>query len=275
MFLRELRAREICVTAELNVYFSERLPARSSGSSGGTVPTEAFLIDDLKSCFVEEGRDSNSRVVLIYRRRIGIGGRPVVFHISALELARLNPVLSSMAQRRNISVQHAIGRGSFKSRRSMSRSTAASDSADDTTPPGDLDDSDENDSRAGFAPRSAKKVTVLIGKVTLGVPARMDLDKACDVCNFLVGFGVSKAEFQEFANKLARKNRLVEIKDGMVGARGLGVLSRSMPDLIEFRRHQEALAEAENALREVTRRSAKTVVSNVVTSAVLALMPSA
>lgn len=148
----------------------------------------------------------------------------------------------------------------------MSRSTEASDET--RTPPDDLDDGDENDMR-GLAPRSAKKVTVLIGKVALGVPARVDLDKACDVCNFLVGFGVSKTEFEEFANKLACKNRLVEIKDGKVGARGLGVLSRSLPDLIEFRRHQEALHEAEIALREVVRRSAKTLVTNALTTAVI------
>jgi hypothetical protein len=43
-----------------------------------------------------------------------------------------------------------------------------------------------------------------------------------------------------------------------------------LPDLIEFRRHQEALLEAENALREVVRRSAKTLVSNALQSAVLA-----
>jgi hypothetical protein len=271
MCLRELRAREICVTAGLNVYFSERPGTALSGdtSSGGTVPTEAFLIDDLKSCFVEGSRDGYSLVVLVYRRRFGLGCRPVVFQISALELARFNPVLSSMAQRRNIGVQLAPARDSFKSRRSMSRSTEASDD-ERSNPRDELDNSDDNDS-CGLAPRSTKKVTVLIGKVALGVPARLELEKACDVCNFLVGFGVSTAEFEEFATRLACKNRLVEIKDGKVGARGLGVLSRSLPDLLEFRRQQEALAEAEEALRTIVRRRAKTVVSDALTSAVLDL----
>jgi hypothetical protein len=159
------------------------------------------------------------------------------------------------------------------------RSTEASDS-DEGNSPLDLDDFDD-DSSPGFAPRSAKKVNVLVGKVPLGVPARMDLEKACDVCNFLVGFGVTNSEFEEFANKLACKNRLVVIKDGMVSARGLGVLSRSWPDLVEYRKEQEDLALVErqraeegDALRAAVRRSAHTVVSNALTSAVLELTSS-
>merc|ERR1719454_237484 len=138
------------------------------------------------------------------------------------------------------------------------RSTEAGDS--DEGPPDFSDDDYDGDSSPGFAPRSARKVNVLIGKVPLGVPAKMDLAKACDVCNFLVGFGVSTSEFEEFANKLACKNRMVVIKDGMVSARGLGVLSRSLPDLMEFRQQQEALlevqrqqAERRNVLRAAVR----------------------
>jgi hypothetical protein len=99
------------------------------------------------------------------------------------------------------------------------RSTEAGDSDEgNSTPPDDSDD-DSDDFSPGFAPRSAKKVNVVVGKVPLGVPAKVDLAKACDVCNFLVGFEVSTREFEEFANKLASKNRLVVIKDGMVSAR--------------------------------------------------------
>merc|ERR1719199_91934 len=160
------------------------------------------------------------------------------------------------------------------------RSTEASDSDEgNSNSPDAFDELDDfDDSSPGFAPRSNKKVNVLVGKVPLGVPARVDLEKACDVCNFLAGFGVSTSEFEEFANKLACKNRLVVIKDGMVSARGLGVLSRSLPDLIEFRKQQEAHSEVErkraderNALRAAVRRSAQTVVANALTSAVLEL----
>ena len=53
-----------------------------------------------------------------------------------------------MAMRRNISVHQAVTRDSFKSRRSMSRSTEASDMGDEIrTPPDDLDDCDENDTK--------------------------------------------------------------------------------------------------------------------------------
>jgi len=159
------------------------------------------------------------------------------------------------------------------------RSTEAGDS--DEGPPDFSDDDYDGDSSPGFAPRSARKVNVLIGKVPLGVPAKMDLAKACDVCNFLVGFGVSTTEFEEFATKLACKNRLVVIKDGMVSARGLGVLSRSLPDLVEFRKEQETRAEVErreadekNAWRAAVRRSAQTVVAHALTSAVLELTSS-
>jgi hypothetical protein len=107
------------------------------------------------------------------------------------------------------------------------------------------------------------------------------LEKACDVCNFLVGFGVSTTEFTEFANKLAVKNRLVQIKDGKVSARGLGVLSRSLPDLLEFRKQQEELQEAEeqqslerSAKRAAVRRRAQTVVANALSSAILELTSS-
>jgi hypothetical protein len=114
----------------------------------------------------------------------------------------------------------------------------------------------------------------------------MDVEKACDVCNFLVGFGVSTAEFEAFANKLASKNRLVTIKDGKVGARGLGVLSRSLPDLVEFQRQQEALleaeqqfaeqqAKAEQASRARLRVSAQSVVQDALASAVFELTSSA
>jgi len=74
---------------------------------------------------------------------------------------------------------------------------------------------------------------------------------------------------------------LVVIKDGKVSARGLGVLSRSWPDLMEFRQQQEALVKAEqqqaekrNALRAAVRRSAQKVVSDALTSAVLELTSS-
>jgi hypothetical protein len=284
MFLRELRERDICVTAELNVYFSELEQSQALERPGRVVvPTEAFLIDDLKACFVEDVLDGNARVVLVYRRRLGIGVRPVVFHLCALELARLNPILASMADRRNINVQRSAGRGSFKTKRSVSmRSTEASDSDEgNSNAPDYFCDDDTDDDSPGFAPRSAKKVNVLVGKVPLGVPAHVDLEKACDVCNFLVGFGVSSTEFEEFANKLACKNRLVVIKDGKVSARGLGVLSRSWPDLMEFRQQQEALVKAEqqqaekrNALRAAVRRSAQKVVSDALTSAVLELTSS-
>merc|ERR1719379_2377415 len=154
------------------------------------------------------------------------------------------------------------------------RSTEAGDSDEGNSSPLSDSDDDSDDASPGFAPRSAKKVNVLVGKVPLGVPAKVDLAKACDVCNFLVGFEVSTLEFEEFANKLASKNRMVVIKDGMVSARGLGVLSRSLPDLIEFRQQQEELAKAERqnaekrtALRAAVRRSAQTVVSDAITSA--------
>jgi hypothetical protein len=285
MFLRELRERDICVTEELNVYFQElEQPQMLSGQERRVVvPTEAFLVEDLKAIFVEETYyDGTSRIVLVYRRRLGIGVRPVVFHVCALELARLNPILANMADRRNIQVQRSAGRGSFKTKRSVSmRSTEAGDSDEgNSTPPDDSDD-DSDDFSPGFAPRSAKKVNVVVGKVPLGVPAKVDLAKACDVCNFLAGFEVSTREFEEFANKLASKNRLVVIKDGMVSARGLGVLSRSLPDLMEFRQQQEELAAAEErraeqriASRAAVRRSAQTVVSDAITSAVLELTSS-
>jgi hypothetical protein len=286
MFLRELRERDICVTEELNVYFHELEQPQALGGHErlAVVPTEAFLLDDLKAIFVEENcNDGNARCVFVYKRRFGMGVRPVVFHVCALELARLNPILSTMGERRKINVRRAeAGKGSFRTKRSVSmRSTEAGDSDEGVDSP--LSDSDDfdDDASPGFAPRSARKVNVLIGKVPLGVPARMDLAKACDVCNFLVGFGVSTNEFEEFANKLACKNRSVVIKDGMVSARGLGVLSRSLPDLIEFRQQQEALAEVErqqaeerNVLRVAVRRSAQTVVSNALKAAVLELTSS-
>jgi hypothetical protein len=285
MFLRELRERDICVTENLNVYFNELEQSQSlSGQERRVVvPTEAFLVDDLKAVYIEETYyDGTSRIVLVYRRRFGMGVRPVVFHVCALELARLNPILSNMADRRNIHVQRCAGRGSFKTKRSVSmRSTEAGDSDEGNSTPPDGSDDEDDVSSPGFAPRSARKVNVLIGKVPLGVPAKMDLAKACDVCNFLVGFGVSTTEFEEFATKLACKNRLVVIKDGMVSARGLGVLSRSLPDLIEFRKQQETLCEVErqqaderNALRAAVRRSAQAVVSDALTSAVLELTSS-
>lgn len=283
MFLRELRERDICVTEDLNVYFQElEQPQSLSGQERRVVvPTEAFLVDDLKAVYIEETYyDGTSRIVLVYRRRFGMGVRPVVFHVCALELARLNPILSTMADRRNIHVQRSAGRGSFRTKRSVSmRSTEAGDSDEgSSTPPDEFDYETDDDSSPGFAPRSVKKVNVNVGNVPLSVPAKMDLAKACDVCNFLVGFGVSTSEFEEFANKLSCKNRLVVIKDGMVSARGLGVLSRSLPDLIEFRKQQEAHSEVErkraderNALRTAVRRSAQTVVANALTSAVLEL----
>jgi hypothetical protein len=283
MFLRELRERDICVTEDLNVYFQElEQPQSLSGQERRVVvPTEAFLVDDLKAVYIEETYyDGTSRIVLVYRRRFGMGVRPVVFHVCALELARLNPILSTMADRRNIHVQRSAGRGSFRTKRSVSmRSTEAGDSDEgSSTPPDEFDYETDDDSSPGFAPRSVKKVNVNVGNVPLSVPAKMDLAKACDVCNFLVGFGVSTSEFEEFANKLSCKNRLVVIKDGMVSARGLGVLSRSLPDLIEFRKQQEAHSEVErkraderNALRAAVRRSAQTVVANALTSAVLEL----
>jgi hypothetical protein len=285
MFLRELRERDICVTEGLNVYFSEleQSQALSGQERRVVVPTEAFLIDNLKACFVEDAVEGNARVVLVYRRRLGVGVRPVVFNLCALELARLNPILATMADRRSIDVHRSSGRSSLKTKRSVSmRSTEASDSDEgNSSTPDDFDDEYNDDDSPGFAPRSARKVNVLVGKVPLGVPARMELEKACDVCNFLVGFGVSAAEFEEFANKLACKNRLVNIKDGKVSARGLSVLSRSLPDLIEFRKQQEALAEAEreqanlrNAKRAAVRRSAQTVVADALTSAVLELTSS-
>jgi hypothetical protein len=282
MFLRELRERDICVTEELNVYFSELEQSQAVESQGrrAVVPTEAFLIDDLKACFVEDVLDGNARVVLVYRRRLGIGVRPVVFHLCALELARLNPILANMADRRRIHVQRSAGgRGSFKTKRSVSmRSTEASDSDEgNSTTPDDFDD-DVDDFSPGFAQRSAKKVNVLVGKVPLGVPAQMELEKACEVCNFLVGFGVSTSEFEEFANKLACKNRMVVIKDGKVSARGLGVLSRSLPDLLEFRQEQESLLRAQreeaqkrHVMRAAVRRSAQAVVSDALTTAILEL----
>jgi hypothetical protein len=286
MFLRELRERDICVTSELNVYFSELEQSHPLNGQERRVmiPTEAFLIGDLKALYVEEGRDDGlARVIFVYRRRLGIGVRPVVFHLCALELARLNPILGSMAEQRRISVQRSYGRGSFKTKRSVSmRSTEASDSDEGLSTHAYDDDSvSDDDCSPGFAPRSARKVNILVGKVPLGVPARLELEKACDVCNFLVGFGVSTTEFTEFANKLAVKNRLVQIKDGKVSARGLGVLSRSLPDLLEFRKQQEELQEAEeqqslerSAKRAAVRRRAQTVVANALSSAILELTSS-
>jgi hypothetical protein len=189
-----------------------------------------------------------------------------------------------MAERRNIRIQRPdVGNTLQKERPDVTTEgcnyVPLDDSDDIDSVSTRYDDDDDNDghgddvltprsARSVLSPRSAKKVKVLIGKVTLGVPARMDLDKACDVCNFLVGFGVSTTEFEAFANKLACNNRLVNIKDGKVGARGLGVLSRSLPDLLEFRRQHEALVEAKETWREIMRRRAQSVVSDVLTSAV-------
>merc|ERR1719238_2268092 len=100
-----------------------------------------------------------------------MGVRPVVFHVCALELARLNPILSTMADRRNIHVQRSAGRGSFRSKRSVSmRSTEAGDSDEGSSTPPDESDDEYDDLSPGFAPRSARKVNVNIGKVPLWVP---------------------------------------------------------------------------------------------------------
>jgi hypothetical protein len=239
MFLRQLRTRMVTVTVEYNVYFCEL--SSGNGEEQRLVPTEAFFNQNLKAVYIEDesgGSDYAVRVVLVFNRRVGLGYRPVVFHVGEHEQARLDPILEVMCQMQSCKVQRLLSRkgGSTGTQRSVSLSTDASDGEEYEYEM----ESDDNSSDDGFAPQTPKKVHVRIGPVQLGVPARLPLDEACNVCNFLAGFEVSNDEFQKFAHCLARKKRIL-MKNGQVSARGLTVISRSLPDLMTFRREQEEL----------------------------------
>jgi hypothetical protein len=267
MILRQLRTRTITVTAEYNVYFCE--PSGSfvgAGREPRVVPTEAFFRQALKAVYVEEDNsDADTvRIVLVYCRRMGLGYRPVVFHIGAADHHALDRLLVQMCDLQSLRVQRLTSR---KSARSVSLSTEASDGEEYE----EEEDSDDEGSEDGFAPQTPKKVHVRIGPVQLGVPARLPLDEACNVCNFLAGFEVSNDEFMKFAHCLASKRRIL-MKNGQVSARGLTVISRSLPDLMTFRREQEELQiqrmKYEEALlvqrRTQARRDAQQLVTQLV-----------